>query len=604
MPNKIFDQFQGQFIQKDGVCYRFVGQVSVPPTADNTGITPYESCETCGGLPDTPTTVPPVITTTVAPTIPPIVYCSLEYINCTNPGDILYIDPTQFGNGCSVVGAPDYIKVGLFCYRKNALTDLPPQPATITSVGSCADPSCQTICTAEYLHCTIPNKFKYLDLNPFGCVLGSAPDTINVDGECYSKLSSSVIPADIGAYLTVADCNDISCSDFCTAEYVNCIDPAHKAYLDVTQLGVGNCVLDFAPNYILLHNECFQVSQLTSNPPTFTEYISSTDCNEVGSDVPIPVVNHSFETPELSSGFENGFVGWLDTLGNFAGTQYMSGVPTITDPPDGTERVAFSNFPSIFQVTDTPLKDNSTYILTVNIGDRNDLSPGAPELRLGSGPTFDEDLLTITNVINPPTIDGDWVEWSTTFSSSGGIVGDMLRIELVNTGGTQALYDNVRLVESNPMCPSGCTAEFTNCIDPNDVKYLGMSQFGEFGCVSLGQAGVPGMIKVGRDCYTLTNWPNTNPADIEEWTVVTNCADDSCDSCTAQYTNCNNPSDIRYLGMSQFGEFGCTSLEQANVPDTILVDGECYSMTEWPSQSVADIASWVAVDDCDDGLCP
>jgi hypothetical protein len=78
------------------------------------------------------------------------------------------------------------------------------------------------------------------------------------------------------------------------------------------------------------------------------------------------------------------------------------------------------------------------------------LSFGGGELRLGTGSTFGLNLLDATVVNNTvPTNGGGasdgWETWESTFSVGSGIIGDFLRIELVNPGGVQTLFDNVRL---------------------------------------------------------------------------------------------------------------------------------------------------------------
>lgn len=450
--NKMFEEYQGEYINKDGACFRFIGTIEgAAPTDTNQHIINAEDCQECieTVVPPT-TTVAPTTTgvpttgpattagpTTIAPTLPPGVVCSIEYINCTDPGNKRYVDPAQFGLGCSPVGAPDYITIDSWCYRKNALSEsASEEDLAFGLVVDCSDPFCQPLCSAEYEHCNIPGKFEYLDLNPVACNFDGAPTNIIIGTDCYTKTQSVAILATISTHTEISGCNDVGCNDICTAEYISCTDPSHKEYLDVLQFGFG-CTLDQTPDFILYESTCFEANQLTSNIPT------------------------------------------------------ISGAAVITDCDD-------------------------------------------------------------------PNV-----------------------------------------------CTSGCTAQFTACNDPSDKRYLGMSQFGEFGCVSLGQAGVPSMIKVGTECYNLTNWPDTNPPDIDSWTEIANCNDELCsDYCAAEYTNCTNPSDIRYLGMSQFGEFGCISLVQAGVPDTILVDNECYTMTDWPVTTFANISTWTEVSGCSHASCP
>jgi hypothetical protein len=70
MPDKIFDEFQGDYIFQDGKCYKFVRRGITPATDLPLGITEIENCEVC--LPTVaPTTAPTTVPPTVIPTVPP-----------------------------------------------------------------------------------------------------------------------------------------------------------------------------------------------------------------------------------------------------------------------------------------------------------------------------------------------------------------------------------------------------------------------------------------------------------------------------------------------------------------------------------------------------
>lgn len=173
----------------------------------------------------------------------------------------------------------------------------------------------------------------------------------------------------------------------------------------------------------------------------------------------ITIGNHSFEDATNTS--------WQSSSNGStpANPVTTSGViaSTIHDtPPDGTDRIHHSNGQSghdIYQVLGTTVAANTIYTMTVDIGDRTDLGPGSPVLRLGTvsaTPTATDDyglnLLTGTIVANTIPLNGagasdGWETWITTFTTGASPTGfgDALRVELENVGGAQALFDNVRL---------------------------------------------------------------------------------------------------------------------------------------------------------------
>ena len=101
------------------------------------------------------------------------------------------------------------------------------------------------------------------------------------------------------------------------------------------------------------------------------------------------------------------------------------------------------------------LEADTTYTLTVDVGDRSNHDFAGAELRLGTGVSEGFNYLDATVVANTDpfndeagdpgnTTDG-WETWITTFTTGNGVIGDPLRIELINPGGVQTLFDNVRL---------------------------------------------------------------------------------------------------------------------------------------------------------------
>jgi hypothetical protein len=124
----------------------------------------------------------------------------------------------------------------------------------------------------------------------------------------------------------------------------------------------------------------------------------------------------------------------------------------LADTPDpvDNDQAFYTNGWDIYQVLSATLSANSTYTLNINVGDRNDNPPSVfyAGLRIGTGTTFGANLITPDSSFTPAAPDGEWAEWTYTFStgaaSSG--LGQALRIELLgDVIGTQAIYDNVRL---------------------------------------------------------------------------------------------------------------------------------------------------------------
>lgn len=93
----------------------------------------------------------------------------------------------------------------------------------------------------------------------------------------------------------------------------------------------------------------------------------------------------------------------------------------------------------------------TTYVLSVEFGDRTDLNNGNPALRLGLGSTTGASYLTPTISLTPATINGGWVTWSQTFTTGAAPVGmgQALRIELVNQGVGTAGLGNAQMISDN-----------------------------------------------------------------------------------------------------------------------------------------------------------
>jgi len=181
----------------------------------------------------------------------------------------------------------------------------------------------------------------------------------------------------------------------------------------------------------------------------------------VANAVSLFVPNHSFESPDIDDGTNanESATGWTDANGFAPGMgdrnsnfplNYQSQIDPTPDPNDG-EQWMWSNHRDHFTTTAVGLQANSTYRLTVDVGDRTDLAFGGATLRLGTGSTFGETLLGANVVANTPPLNGPtatdgWETWISTFTTGPEPVGegDPIRIELLRNG-TQTLFDNVRL---------------------------------------------------------------------------------------------------------------------------------------------------------------
>ncbi len=186
---------------------------------------------------------------------------------------------------------------------------------------------------------------------------------------------------------------------------------------------------------------------------------------------PVSIVNGSFE--DLSPGvvlgvrqwtcnpcFQAGgtvtpdpIVGWVVSGSGDAGTfrpsanEYpgagSSGTPA-SGIPDGIH-VAYSNGPDISQVLNEKLVADRTYVLNVDIGNRNDLPlPDFAIALLAGGNVLAS--IESTSLVSLPA-NGMFSTVSLSYSSATGdpLVGQSLEIQLVNNGASQMNFDNVTL---------------------------------------------------------------------------------------------------------------------------------------------------------------
>lgn len=212
----------------------------------------------------------------------------------------------------------------------------------------------------------------------------------------------------------------------------------------------------------------------------FTMYVAGALVTGGAMAAPIAVVNHSFETDDVS-GLANQLnadivpTGWSEyddgrnnaTAGNARGLVYHGPGPSVIADTglgqnDGSQSF-FTAQRDILQVLGATLQANTTYTLTVAIGDR-DLDgaggdPGDPIINLGYGATGGANiLLSIDSTGQPAQVDGGWVDWSGTFSTGASPAGEgqALRIELTN-GTNVGWFDNVRL-DASPVPEPGSLA--------------------------------------------------------------------------------------------------------------------------------------------------
>ncbi len=165
---------------------------------------------------------------------------------------------------------------------------------------------------------------------------------------------------------------------------------------------------------------------------------------------PISILNPSFEehlgfTSSDSRGLWNGSVfNWstISSAGTFQpstpGNTFGNDIYSV-DVPDGLN-TAFSNGGDIYQILGDILTADTTYTLRVDIGDRLDLDLPSHSIQLRVG----VHTLGTASVI---PVDGNFVEASLTYTANVGDpdIGSALGIWLVNDGGAQVNWDNVRL---------------------------------------------------------------------------------------------------------------------------------------------------------------
>jgi ferric-dicitrate binding protein FerR (iron transport regulator) len=211
-----------------------------------------------------------------------------------------------------------------------------------------------------------------------------------------------------------------------------------------------------------------QLSEIAADPSRFRDRLEATRA--------ITIDNHSFELDVLPrdgdrathrtklddydrdtiptgwDGFDDGDGGTGGTRGilSTAPDSFFNESLDATPDADANDQVYYSAARDIYQVLGEPLQPNSSYTLSIDIGDRarpgGEGHPGNPGVRLGVGPTPGEGLLQPDSTWVPPQVDGGWVTWRVTYRTGASPPGrgEPLRIELTS-GSRVGWFDNVRL---------------------------------------------------------------------------------------------------------------------------------------------------------------
>ncbi len=166
---------------------------------------------------------------------------------------------------------------------------------------------------------------------------------------------------------------------------------------------------------------------------------------------PITISNPSFEIQNsftnftLKGEFNFTIVNWTaggGSQGTFRPSTPSNNFGTLVynvDVPDGLN-VAFSNAGTILQVLSAILQANTTYTLTVDVGDRLDLSLPSHSIQILAGGN-------LLGSASASPINGNFATATVVHTTSLGDleIGSALEIRLVNNGGVQINWDNVQL---------------------------------------------------------------------------------------------------------------------------------------------------------------
>ncbi len=141
---------------------------------------------------------------------------------------------------------------------------------------------------------------------------------------------------------------------------------------------------------------------------------------------------------------------WRQGIISTAPDSFINASLAATPDADANDQAYFTAARDIYQVLSATLQADTTYTITVDIGDRNFKGiaghPGTPIINFGTGTVPGTSILTPTTTHVPTQINGDWVTWSFTYAtgSNPAGLGEPLRIELT-TGENVGWFDHVRL---------------------------------------------------------------------------------------------------------------------------------------------------------------